>query len=97
MVGDDNASTTNVSGALGIGNGHDAFEAELAVPQAYHLSHIVPVHGRVEHLSEIAADRERATAHVDVLVKLWQLEPLVCDVVDSPPGFDGKLQHTGER
>ena len=79
MVGDNDASTADLGGALGIGRGHDAFEAELAVPLPDHLSHIVPVHGWVEHLREITADRECAAAHVEVLVELGQPEPLVSE------------------
>src|SRR5204863_9748850 len=76
---------------------HDAFEAELAVPLLYHLSHIVPVHRWVKHLREITADRKRATAHVDVLVELGEPEPLVSGVVDPPGRLDRELQHTGGR
>src|ERR1700747_2762018 len=32
-----------------------------------------------------------------VLLELRQSEPLVTDVVDSPPGFHCKLQHPSER
>src|SRR5262245_62186124 len=97
MVGDDDASTADLRGALGIGSGHNAFEAELTVPCPHHLGHIVPVHGWVEHLREITPDRERATAHVDVLVELGQPEPLVSGVVDCPHGPYGELHHSGER
>src|SRR4051794_29616615 len=97
MVRDDDASTPDLDSALGIGSGHDAFEAELTVPCSHHLSHIVPVDGWVKHLREITADRECATAHVDVIVELGQPEPLVSGVVDSPNGLDRELQHTGER
>src|SRR6266404_2940791 len=97
MVGDNDAGTADLGGAFRIGRGHDAFEAELAVPLPYHLSHIVPVHGWIKHLREIAADRERATAHVDVLVELGQPEPLVSGVVDCPHGLYRELQHAGER
>src|SRR6202022_3411851 len=64
MVGDNDAGTTDLGGVFRIGRGHDAFEAELAVPLPYHLSHIFPVHGLVQHLREITADRERAAPHV---------------------------------
>src|SRR5262249_1626176 len=94
MVGDDNAA--DIDGALGIGNGHYAFEAELAVPLPYHLSHIVPVQRRVEHLREITADRERAAAHVDVLLELGQPEPLVSGVVDPPHRPYRELKHSSE-
>ena len=97
MVGDNDASTTDLGGAFRIGRGHDAFEAELAVPLPYHLSHIFPVHGLVQHLREITANLECATAHVDVLVELGQPEPLVSGVVDGPHGLYRELQHTGER
>src|SRR5690349_18101453 len=97
MVGDDDTGTADLDSALGIGRGHDAFEAELAVPLPHHLSHIIPVHGWVKHLREITADRECATAHVDVLVELGQPEPLVSDVVDPPPRLYRELQHTGGR
>src|SRR5215510_9734856 len=97
MVGHDDASTADFDGALGIGSGHDAFEAELAVPLPYHLCHIVPVHGWVKHLREITADRECTTAHVDMLVELGQPEPLVSGVVDPPSGLYRELQHTGRR
>src|SRR6476660_2166004 len=97
MVGHDDASTADLDGALGIGSGHDAFEAELAVPLSYHLSHIVPVHGLVKHLREITADRECTTAHVNMLVELGQPEPIVSGVVDSPHRLYRELQHTRER
>src|SRR5262245_37345820 len=97
MVGDDDASTPDLRSALGIGSGHDAFEAELTVPCPHHLGHIVPVHGWVKHLREITADRECATAHVDVLVELGQPESLVGGVVEGPHGLYRELQHTGER
>src|SRR5262245_19136982 len=96
MVRHDDASTADFDGALGIGSGHDAFEAELAIPLPYHLSHIVPVHGWVKHLREITTDRERTTAHVDVLVELGQPEPLVSGVVDSPHRLYRESQHTRE-
>src|SRR2546430_1439474 len=97
MVEDDDTGAAVLDRAPGIGSGHDAFEAELSVPLPHHLSHIIPVHRWVKHLREIAADRECATAHVDVLVELRQLEPLVRGVVDPPPGLDRELQPTGER
>src|SRR5439155_27097507 len=97
MVGDNDASTADLGGAFSIGRGHDAFEAELAVPLPYHLSHIVPVHGWVKHLREITADRERATAHVNVFVELGQPEPLVSGIVDSPHRLYRELQHPSER
>src|SRR5262245_20440634 len=50
MVGNHDTSAADLNGALRIGGGHDAFEAELTVPLPYHLSHIVPVHGWVKHL-----------------------------------------------
>src|SRR6516225_631665 len=96
MVGDDDAGTADLGRAFRIRRGHDAFEAELAIPLPYHLSDIVPVHGRVEHLGEITTDRQRATAHVDVLVQLRQSEPLVSDVVDYPHRLYCELQHPGE-
>src|SRR4051794_26754033 len=95
MIGHDDASTADLDGALSIGSGHDAFEAELAVPLSYHLSHIVPVHGLVKHLREITADRECTTAHVNMLVELGQPEPFVSGVVDSPVGFSRQLQPPG--
>src|SRR5262244_3769101 len=97
MVGHDDTGTADLDSALGIGRGHNAFEAELAVPLPYHLSHIVPVHGWVKHLREITADRECTTAHVDVLVELGQPEPLVSGVIDSPHRLYRELQHTRER
>src|SRR6516162_493811 len=96
MVGDDDAGTADLGRAFRIGRGHDTFETELTVPLRYHVSHIVPVHRRVEHLREITTDRQRATAHVDVLVQLRQSEPLVSDVVDCPHGLYCELQHPGE-
>ena len=68
-----------------------------SMPLPHHLSHIVPVHGWVKHLGEITADRERATAYVDVLVELGQPEPLVSSVVDSPHRLYRELQHPSER
>src|SRR5580704_15839687 len=97
MVGDNDAGTTDLGGVFRIGRGHDAFEAELAVPLPYHLSHIFPVHGLVQHLREITADRERAAAHVDVLVELREPEPLVRGVIDCPHGLYRELQHPRER
>src|SRR5262249_5273256 len=97
MVGDDDASTADIRGALGIGSGHNALEAELTVPLPHHLSHIIPVHGWVKHLREITADRECAAAHIDVLVELGQPEPVVSGVVDPPSGLYRELQHTGRR
>jgi len=91
------ASTADLGGAFSIGRGHDAFEAELAVPLPYHLSHIVPVHGWVKHLREITADRERATAHVNVFVELGQPEPLVSGIVDSPRGWRWRLRWPRRR
>src|SRR6516225_12161531 len=97
MVGNYDASAADLNGALRIGSGHDAFEAELAVPLPYHLSHIVPVHGLVKHLREITPNRERITAHVYVLVELGEPKPLVSGVVDSPHGLYYELQHPSER
>src|SRR6516164_578661 len=93
MVGDDDTGTADLDSALGIGRGHNAFEAELAVPLPHHLSHIVPVHGWIEHLRKVAADRERAAAHIDVLVELGQSEPLVGEIVDCPHRLYRELQH----
>src|SRR4029077_21230428 len=97
MVGDDDPCTPDLDSALGIGSGHNAFEAELTVPCPHHLGHIVPVHGRVKHFREITADRERAAAHVDVLLKLGQPEPLVSGVVDAPHRPYLELKHSSER
>ena len=97
MVGDDDARTADLGRPFGVGGGHDAFQAELAVPLPHHLGHIVPVHRWIEHLREVAADRERAAADVDVLVELGQPEPLVGGVIDCPQGFYRELQHPKER
>src|SRR5437763_2447190 len=97
MVGDDDAGTPNLDSARRIGSGYDAFEAELSVPLAHHLSHIVPVHGRVKHLGEITADRECAAAHIDVLFELRQSEPLVRGVIDPPSRLHRELQQTRDR
>src|SRR5262245_64855149 len=97
MVGDDDAGAANLDGALGIGGRHDPLEAELAVPVLDHVSHIVPVHGWVEHLREIAADRQGAAAHVDVLLELREFEALMSEVVDAPHWLDRELQHSRER
>src|SRR5436190_20298386 len=97
MVGNNDAGTTDVGGVFGVGWGHDALQAELTVPVPHHLGDIVPVHRWVEHLREITADRECAAAHIDVLIELRQSEPLVSDVVDSPPRLHCKLQHPSER
>src|SRR5215471_1701111 len=97
MVGNYDASTTDLGSVFGVGWGHDTLQAEMAVPVPHHLGHIVPAHRWVEHLREIIADRECAAAHIDVLLELRQSEPLVSDVVDSPPRLHCKLQHPSER
>src|SRR6201987_2952971 len=56
-----------------------------------------PSSSGVDHLREITADRECAATHIDVLLELRQSEPLVSDVVDSPPRLHCKLQHPSER
>ena len=76
---------------------HDALQAELAVPQPDHLGHVVPGHRRVQHLGEVAADRHRAAAHVDVLVELRQPEFFMREVIDAPHRLDRELQHAAER
>ena len=45
MVRNNDAGTTDLGGVFGVGWGHDALQAELTVPNADHLTHIVPVHG----------------------------------------------------
>ena len=63
----------------------------------HHLRHVVPIHGGVEHLGEVAANRQGAAAHVDVFVELGQSEALVSGVVDTPYRLDRELQHPGRR
>ena len=41
----------------------------------------------VQHLGEVAADRYRAAAHIDVLIQLRQLEFFVSDVVQAHAGL----------
>src|SRR5690349_9245244 len=97
MVGDDDAATADLDGPLGVGGRHDALEAELTVPVSHHLGDIVPVHRRIEHLREVTADREAATADVDVPVELGKPESLVRGVVDPPHRLYRELQHPSER
>src|SRR5438477_5872874 len=97
MVGQYNAGAADLNRAFCICHRHDALEAELAIPEADHLSHIIPVHGRVQHLREITTDRHCAAAHLDVFVQLRQFEPFVSDVVDAPHRFDRELKHSAKR
>ena len=76
---------------------HDALQTELAVPQLNHFGDVVPVHGGVQHLGKIPADRQRPAAHVDVLVQLRQLEALMGEVVDAPRRLDRELPHPAKR
>src|SRR5438105_15655528 len=56
MVGQYNAGAADLNRAFCICHRHDALEAELAIPEADHLSHIIPAHRRVQHLREITTD-----------------------------------------
>src|SRR6185437_15839189 len=80
-----------------VGERHDAFETELAIPELDHFGHVVPVHGSVKHLGEIASDRHRSAAHVDMLVQLRQRKFFVRRVFDSPVWLDGELKHYAKR
>ena len=51
------ARAANLGRTGRIARRHQALQTEMTVPVADHGRHIVPVHGRVEHLGEIAADR----------------------------------------
>ncbi len=82
--------------ALGVLHRHHALEAELAAPVAHHLGHVVPGHARIEHLGEVAADREGAAIHGDVVLELRQPEALVGDVVDAPGRLHRELRHAAE-
>ena len=97
MVGQHDAGAADLDGAPGIRHRHDALQAELPVPQLHHFGDVVPVHGRVEHLGKVAADRHGAAAHVDVLVELRQLEAFMREVVDAPDRLDRELEHAAKR
>ena len=92
VIGQHDAGAADLGGALRVLHRHHALEAELAVPMPHHLRHVVPVHRRIEHLGEVAADRHRAAAHVDVLVELRQPEAFVREVVDAPHRLDRELR-----
>src|SRR6476660_7273311 len=62
MVGQHDAGASDLDGAPGIGDRHDALQAELPVPLPHHFGDIVPIHGGVEHFGEIASDRHGAAA-----------------------------------
>src|SRR5712672_1593344 len=97
MIGYHDPGATDLGCALGVCYRHHALETKLAVPSAHHFGHVVPAHGRVEHIGEIATDRHGATAHVHVLVELRQLEAFMRDVVDAPHRFDRELEHAAQR
>ena len=97
MVGQHDAGAADLDCAFRVRHRHDALQAELAVPELDHFGHVVPVHGRVQHLGKIPADRHGPAAHVDVLVQLGQLEALMREVVDAPHRLDRELQHSAKR
>src|SRR5262245_66325624 len=66
MVGNNDAGTTDLGGAFGVGWRHDALQAELTVPVPHHLGDIRPIPRRVGHLRELTAHRERAARHSEV-------------------------------
>ena len=92
VIGNDDAGAAYVDGAFRVLDRHDAFQAELPVPEFHHFGDVIPVHARVEHLGEIAADGLGAAAHVDVIVELRQPEPFVGHVVDRPHGLEHELE-----
>src|SRR5678815_6149803 len=94
VIGQDDAGATYVGGALRIRDRHYPLEAELSVPVAHHRGDVVPIHRRIEHLREIASDRHRAAAHVDVILELRQPEPLMRNVVERPHRLERELQHS---
>src|SRR5712692_8937426 len=70
VVGQDYSCAAYLYCAFCVRHGHDALEAEMAVPQPHHFCDVAPVHGGVQHLGEVAADRHGAAAHLDVLIEL---------------------------
>ena len=69
----------------------------MAIPELNHFGHVLPIQRRIQHLGKILADRHGPTAHVHVIFKLGQPEPLMSDIIDAPHRLDAKLEHPGKR
>src|SRR5215510_1442169 len=84
----------NVDSAFCVCDRHNALETELAIPSLDHLCNVCPTHRRIEHFREISPDGYRTAIHVDVIVKLRELEALVGEIIDAPHRFDRELKRT---
>src|SRR5262245_46068595 len=76
VIGQHDAGAADLGGAPGVSNRHHALETEFAIPDLDHLGYVIPAHGRVHQLGEIARDRHGVPAHVDVRVELRHPEAL---------------------
>src|SRR3954447_22179256 len=95
MVRYHHPGTPDRRGSLRTLPGHYAPPGELPAPFLHHPRHIVPTQRRVEHLSEVMADRHRAASHVDVVFQLRQPECAPAEVIDRPTRLDRELRHAG--
>src|SRR3546814_6686124 len=83
MVGHHDAGAADVDRPPGVLDGHDALETELTVPMPDHFRDVVPIHFRIVHVGEVAADRHDAAAHIDMAIELGKRKYLIDTVVRS--------------
>src|SRR3546814_10913302 len=69
MVVHHDAGAADLDRPPGVLDGHDALETELTVPMPDHFRDVVPIHFRIEHAGEVAADRHDAAAHLDFAIE----------------------------
>src|SRR3546814_17857021 len=69
MVGHHDAGAADVDRPPGVLDGHDDLETELTVPLPDHFRDVVPIHFRIEHVGELAANRNYTAAHLNNVIE----------------------------